>query len=56
MVKTRVHFYFHFWSHNMSESKKQKLSNVDKSDGTDSANSKLKDEFRFSEDPSLEKM
>lgn len=56
MVKTRVHFYFHFWSHNMSESKKQKLSNVDTSDGTDSANSKLKDEFRFSEDPSLEKM
>eukprot|EP00105_Crassostrea_gigas_P025647 XP_011446282.1 PREDICTED: dCTP pyrophosphatase 1-like [Crassostrea gigas] len=40
----------------MSESKKQKLSNVDTSDGTDSANSKLKDEFRFSEDPSLEKI
>lgn len=40
----------------MSEAKKQKLSDVDSSDGINSVNSKLKDEFRFSEDPSLEKM
>lgn len=40
----------------MSEAKKQKISNEDSSDGTSSVNSKSKEEFRFSKDPSLEKM
>lgn len=39
----------------MSEAKKQKTSNDESSDGTDSVNSKSV-EFRFSEDPSLDKI